>query len=351
VTLISKFHMKKAIPSIVLFLFAANSVFAQNGSATQTLQVANYKKNLFIFIQEDHALLASAGDTQRVSITLDRNAVHIAAKDTTKFYSTIALSEGNRLGVAAKYKGEFPTLSVGDAILTRARELGGITITNDFSVSGAQTTAGVEGDALVSTDEELPTQDAPKDAESKFPWLQWLWLPFAVLSGLMAYFVFTKKVAPPAIITQPVPTGADPELAQQLQKQLAALTAKFSAIEADKLRHQKYFKEVKQQIITPAKQALDDKNIGAALPLIVQGFYHLTAVANDVMATYSESDALNMQSMLGQVTQQKLEVFSQNTPDDHIPNEIKTLMALLKQHGADNLGDLVVQMSRVANLS
>jgi hypothetical protein len=327
----------------LLFILLTLAVWQANAQHN-SLSLDGYTQNTVLFTDGNTALIIAGGDTTPLSTVQNGSAIMISPRDTAKANAALALSDKNIQTIIGQYQAKYGAIGAASLLFNRAKELGGLMflVEDTHGTSAAVDTVPKQ----VAVDDALPetTTQTSTGFLSTLP--NWLWIPFAALSALLLGLWLTArgKGNAPVQVVNTTTTSVDANNLTQLQQKIDALSAALAA-------NKKYSAALQEAIVTPARKALTNGNDSEAVQYAMQALYHLSAITNTNLEARSTSDIYNSNAIQGLSNASQLKAISMQTPADEVPKEIKTLLAILKQHNIADLSDTAILDYKIVNAS
>jgi hypothetical protein len=323
---------------LIFILCVACSTIICTAQTEHTLKLSGYNNNVSIIVQDKKAIFVNKGDSVQLPLAIKNNLLEANKADEAKVLALLAFSEQNTVSVSQKYTVQYPGLSVVNQIINKAKDLGGNMIITKATANGNTQDTITE----ITVEDDVPLQNLEQKPASN--WLSYLWIPFALLSTILAWLLFkpkskTNNIEATLNTTQTNNNNADAQQIQQLQQNLKAVSAQLANAQA---ADAKYYSTLLNNYLLPAKQALENGDKAKASELLVASLYHSIAKANAVLGSRSQSDVNNIAIVEGNYNTTNVPVINKDSNQDAIQKELKNIIAYLKDNGATQITNTVI---------
>jgi hypothetical protein len=342
------FKMTKYFLILIVIAFSISISTAQ---VNRTLQLTGYNNNVSILIKDKNAMFISKGDTTKVALVAKNNLLNISADDEIKASKVLAFSEKNIETVSKKYADAYLGLSYPEKLINKAKDLGGsMVITKEVNAITNEDTV-TNTPPVGNEEDEVPMQNLETKNDSNL--MSYLWIPFAILSSILAVLWFTKKDKNVNKKPETPHQGENPKTNEVFEQQIQQLQAKVQELNTQlqqaNTKDNKYYAAVLHNFLLPAKQALESGNEAKATELMVASLYHSISKANEQQGNRSQSDVANMQALENGSTPNAKSI-TKDTNADAIQKEIQNVIAYLQKNGAKELPNTIVLDHSITNL-
>jgi hypothetical protein len=318
-------------------LLATTNIIAQDANVRK---LKNYPYNASITVAGNTCVLSCDKNTDSFSIIKGANQLwQLANKKDSSKLAVLQLNTMHYAELQNQYdtidNNKLAALLLIEKLINRATDKGGVLkFVNDKT------------DNTIATENEIPTADAATEDDlqvkntTQVNWpLYLLGSLLALVSGLYLYEK-TKKTKPQNNVTAE-PKDATTQIVQlqqtnqNLLTQLKSLSAQ---LDADRDKDAAYFTNALSALVNPIKTALTKQNKQEVVTLAMQIVVQYIAYTHYKTDRLQGSDDYNLQTLsntdlFGKAGKQQS--ISNSTATDAIPNELKTILAILKDLHAD----------------
>jgi hypothetical protein len=338
----------------ILFSIGLLSVTQLVAQDDNVRKLQNYPRNSSITITDKHCIISS--DKQLDSFAIIKDANNILHAKVKADYDKIKLFQFTEVQLA-DLKMQYDTLQnkkyIGlpliEQLMNRASDKGGtIKFVNDKTNvpnSNAPESSLNENEVPIANDE---TDLLPKENKNSDVLLYSLAGLLAIISGLLIREKLKNKKEEKLDSKVNTTTATPKEIADanqqivQLQKTNSSLLAQLRELELQfktyKDSDNAYFENALSMLVNPAKSALTKQQKAETLSLAMQILVQYIAITHAKTDRRQGSDDYNVKTMKGEtlsMQEAKQIVIAANTPSDAIPNELKTIIQILKDNDVE----------------
>jgi hypothetical protein len=332
-------------------LLSATQLVAQDDNVRK---LKNYPRNSSITVTDRYCIISSDKQVDSLAIVKGINNIWHAKNNADNIkinqyrfdaYQTADLKAQYDTLQNKKYVG-LPLL---EQLINRASDKGGtIKFVNEKAgeeIGNAVEKNSTENSTPIATDE---TDLLPKENKNSDVILYSLAGLLAIVSGLLIREKINAKNKNNDSKNRDLPIATPKEIADanqqiiQLQNTNNSLLVQMREVEMQYKKYKDddvaYFENALTTLVNPAKSALLKQQKAETLSLAMQVLVQYIAITHTKTERRQGSDDYNVKTMKGEILpaqEAKQHVITANTPSDAIPNELKTMIQLLKDNDVE----------------